>query len=298
MNGFTSVDLSRVPAPDIVERLDYEAVLADLIAELRSRWPAFDALVESEPAIKLAEVAAYLALNLRQRVNDAARAVMLPTATGADLDNLAALFDVARLVIDPGNAAAVPPRDAVFEDDASLRRRVQLALEAATAAGTKGRYLFYALGADPLVADAAVTSPSPGEVLISVLSRDEADWAPTPALIDAVNAVVQDEDVRALCDLVSVEAATIADYSITATLTFLPGASSEIAEATARANVDALIAERRMGRDVTRSALFAALHVEGVQNVNLVSPAADIVIGETGAARCAAVDLTAGGVDV
>lgn len=298
MSAFDQVDLSSLPAPDVVEALDFEVILADLLADLRTRWPEFDALLESDPAVKLSEMTAYLALMLRQRVNEAARAVMLPTAVGTDLDNVAALFDVGRQMIDEGDADATPPRAPVFEDDASLRRRVQLSLEAATAAGTKGRYLFYALGAHPLVADAAVTSPAPGEVLISILSRVADAWEPDEALLSAVNVVVQDEDIRALCDLVTVAAAGLLDYTIQAELTFLPGAAAEIALTTAQANVDALIAERRLGRDVTRSALFAALHVAGVQNVNLSHPAADIVVGETEAARCIGATLTAGGVDV
>ena len=37
---------------------------------------------------------------MRARVNDAARAVMLASATGHDLDHLAALFSVARMKIE------------------------------------------------------------------------------------------------------------------------------------------------------------------------------------------------------
>ena len=44
---------------------------------------------------------AYRELLIRQRVNDAARGVMLATASGTDLDNLAANFNVERLLITP-----------------------------------------------------------------------------------------------------------------------------------------------------------------------------------------------------
>ena len=49
---------------------------------------AFTALVESDPAWTILEVAAYRELLLRQRINDASRAVMLAFATGADLEHL------------------------------------------------------------------------------------------------------------------------------------------------------------------------------------------------------------------
>lgn len=299
MSGFTQVDLSKLPAPDVVEAVDYEAVLAALVADLRIRWPEFDALVESDAAVKLAEAVAYLKTLTDQRVNDAARAVLLATATGGDLDHIAANFSVERLVVDPGDAEAIPPIPPVFEADDGLRRRVQLALEAATAAGTKGRYLFYTLGASGLVADASISAHDPieGEITITVLSADENDWTPDAALIAAVDTVVQDEEVRQLCDTVHVEAATLINYAIDATVTYLPGAGAETAEALATERVNALIAGRRLGRDVTRSALFAALHVEGVHNVVLTAPAADVVVTEKQAARCTGVTLTNGGVD-
>ncbi|PJN94872.1 baseplate assembly protein, partial [Amaricoccus sp. HAR-UPW-R2A-40] len=103
MSGFGAIDLSRLPPPDVVERLDFETILgamkADLIARAPDLAPAL--ALESEPAVKILEVAAYRELLLRARINDAARAVMIATATGADLDHLAALFGVARFVLDP-----------------------------------------------------------------------------------------------------------------------------------------------------------------------------------------------------
>ena len=55
--------------------------------------------------------------------------------------------------------------------------------------------------------------------------------------------------------------------------------------------------QHRIGRDVTRSGIFAALHRPGVHNVDLTAPAADIVIDNVTAALCTAVTLTDGGVD-
>ncbi len=49
-------------------------------------------IVESDPAYKILEVAAYRELLLRQRVNDASKLYYWPNAKGSDLDHLAALF--------------------------------------------------------------------------------------------------------------------------------------------------------------------------------------------------------------
>lgn len=289
---FDAVDLGGLAPPDVVEALDFETVYAALQADLIARYPAFDALVESDPAIKVLQVAAYLEVLLRGRVNDAARSVLLASATAADLDQLAALFGVARLTLDPGNANAIPPILPVLEDDTALRRRVQLSLEAATAAGTAGRYLFYALGADGDVLDASVTSPRPGQVLITVLSR-QGDGVPNAALLAAVNNVVQSDQVRQLCDSVVVRGANLVEYAIDARFTYRPGAAAGVARAAAEANLAALLAQpARLGRTVARSELFAALHVEGVARVELVMPAQDIVLDATQAARATAINLT------
>ncbi len=80
---FTAVDLSRLPAPTIVETLDFDTIYGQMLAALQALVPTFDATVESDPVIKLLQVAAYREMLLRARVNDAARAVM-PAYTAAN----------------------------------------------------------------------------------------------------------------------------------------------------------------------------------------------------------------------
>ncbi|MEL6477619.1 MAG: baseplate J/gp47 family protein [Pseudomonadota bacterium] len=295
MSAFDAVNLDQLPAPQVLEALDYEAILQELLDDLAARFPEFDALVESEPGVKLAEVVAFHALQLRARVNDAAKSLLLAFAAGSDLDHLAANFSIARQVVTPADPVAVPPVPAVLEDDTALRRRVQLALEAATAAGTAGRYLFYSLSADGRVADAAITSPLPGDVLATVLST-EGDGTPDAALLQTVETALTDPEIRQLNDTILVAAATIIPFAIEATLFFKRGAAAEVAFNTATANLDRLLAEpARMGRDVRRSEIHAALHIEGVSRVDLIQPAADVVIAPTEAASVTTVTLTDGG---
>lgn len=298
MSGsFTAVDLSQLPAPAIVEPLDFETILGAMLLDLQARDMSFTALVESDPAFKILEVAAYRELVLRQRVNEAARGVMLAYALGADLDNLAALLGVVRLTIDPGNPSALPPVPPTLESDADLRRRVQLSIEGFSVAGPSGAYVFYALSADADVLDASATSPAPGDVLVSILSRTGNGAAPAP-LIAKVDAVLSAEDVRPLCDSVLVQSATIVNYQITATLRFFAGPDRSVVMAAAQAAVEAYAAaQRRIGRDVTLSGIFAALHQPGVQRVDLVAPANNIVISTTQASFCTAIALTDGGID-
>lgn len=294
--SFTAVDLSQLAAPDVVETLDYEAILAAMVADLQSRDPAFTALVESDPAFKILEVAAYRETLIRQRVNDGAKAVMLAYAGGADLDQIAANYNVERLVLDPGDPDAIPPVAPTLESDTALRRRVQLSFEGFSTAGPVGAYVFHALGADPDVLDVSVASPTPGDVVVSVLSR-QGDGTAAAGLISAVDAVLSSDTVRPLTDNVTVQSATIVTYSVTAVLTVLPGPDGSVVLAQAQAALDAYIAEtQRLGRDVTRSGLFAALHQPGVQNVSLTAPAADVVIADDEASFCTGTNVTLGGV--
>ncbi len=294
MSGFTAIDLSRIPAPAIVEPLDFEVILAAIKADLILRAPDLTAVIglESEPVVKLLEAFAYRELLMRARVNDAARAVLLPTATGADLDNLAAFFGVIRLLVTPANLLAIPPTPDVFETDTALRRRTQLALEGFSTAGPIGAYLFHTLSADGRVKDAAVASPSPGDVRVTVLST-EGTGTPTAPVLAAVTAALNAEDVRPLCDVVTVQAAAIVTYTVVASLAFFDGPDTAIVLAQAQAAVADVVAEaHRVGRAVRRSALFAALHQPGVEAVTLTLPAADITPTAVQAPWCTAITVT------
>ncbi len=297
----TPIDLSLLPPPAVVEPLDYESILAARKARLLELAPspqhaALSAVLalESEPLTQFLQETAYRELVLRARVNDAARACMLAWATGTDLDHLAALYGVTRLTVTPANPAAVPPAPAVMETDADFRRRVQLAPEGLTVAGSRGAYLFHALTADADVKDAHVSNPSPGVVRVAVLARTGDGTASAP-LLGTVAAALSADTVRPLCDSVDVVAATVIPYSIAATINVLPGPSPQAvldaAQAAAEALADAL---HTCGRDVTRSAIFAALHQPGALRVDLVSPAADIEIDPDEAPYCSAITLTLG----
>jgi phage-related baseplate assembly protein len=289
---FTAVDLSRLPAPDVIDPLDFETIYADAVAYMKTLMPDFESR-DSDPASKLLQTFAYFAQLLRQRVNDAARAVMPAYAVGADLDNIAALFGIARFEITPADAVLGIP--AVMESDADFRRRMVLAPEGYSVAGPEGAYIFHALSADADVLDASATSPSPGEVLVSVLARTAPGTA-SPDLLEAVAAYVSDETRRPLTDFVTVQSAEIVNYEVLAEITTFSGPDGSVVLDAARAKLDDYVASsHRIGRDITRSGVFAALHVEGVQNVVLTEPAADVIVTREQAPYCTGITLTYAG---
>lgn len=298
MARFTQINLSNLPAPAVVETLDFETIVQEMRDDLVARFPAIEGVIdlESEPARKLIEVFAFRETLMRARINSAARAVMMAYATGSDLDHIAAMFGVERFLITPADPGAVPPVEAVYETDDDLRRRTQLALEGFSTGGPSGAYIFHALSADADVLDASAISPVPGDVLVTVLSRT-GDGTASPELLAAVDAALNDEDVRPLCDAVSVQSADIVEYQIEAALLFDagPGPATVIAAAQAAAEAYAS-AQHRLGKDITISGIHAALHQPGVARVDLSSPAANIAISDEQAGYCTEIDLTDGGI--
>lgn len=261
----TAIDLSRLAPPEVIETLNYEEIRAQLMTALTDQIPE-QTLLASDPAVKVLEVAAYRELLLRQRVNDAAHAVMLAFATGSNLDHLGALFGVSR---------------AEGESDERYRARVPLSLESHSMAGTAGAYQFQAMSADARVRDVYVQSNTPGVVDITVLTESGSDTASVQA---AVSAHLNHEDIRPLTDQVQVSVVRPTNTLVEAHLYLNPGVS----EAQVRLAIDTALdvfnqQHTRLGKEVPHSAIIDMLHQGGVRKIKLLSPADDITPSVTGA---------------
>jgi phage-related baseplate assembly protein len=285
-----AVDLSRLPAPQVIEQLGFEAIKAAMLADFQARFADFDAILESDPAMKLIEVFAFRELLLRQNFNERAVSMLLPFAKGADLDNLAAFYRVTRLVVveaDPGAGIAEE-----LEADEALLRRVLLAPDSFSVAGPESAYVFHALSADGTIADASATMPTPGQVLVSLLSRT-GTGAASSEQIDAVEAVLTHDEVRPLTDEVIVASGTIVNFAIVATIQIASGPDQQLVRDAALDSLDRYLASRRrLGRLISASGIAGALQVEGVETVDLVSPAEDIAISRTQAGHVTAITVT------
>lgn len=256
--AFTKIDLSKLPGPAIIQEALLETVLAEIKADFLGRYDGQLLDLESEPVIKLLEVAAYREVILVNRINQGAAAVMVATSTGTDLDNLAAIIPLSRFE---------------GELDDAFRARIQLAPEGFSTAGSRGAYEFHAKSASPDVIDVYIGEPVPGSVDVYILGPDATASA---ALLTAVNDALSD-DVVPLNDLVTVKPFVHVDYSIEAHLTFSSGLGTELVREAAAAAVNGYVQERRkFGRSVTRAGIVGALVIEGVENVALISPVADV----------------------
>ncbi|MEO8643075.1 baseplate J/gp47 family protein [Pseudomonas sp.] len=301
MKTFTPIDLAQLPDPDVVEQIDYEQILAERKAYAVSLWPAEQQAevaatlaVESEPLTKLLQENAYREMLLRQRVNEASLANMLAKAKGKDLEQLAANVNVERLVVTPGNSAAVPPIVAVMESDDSLRERAQMAWEGLSTAGPRNSYILHARSADGRVADATAESPSPAVVVVTVQGLT-GDGSVDQALLSVVRQYLSDDDRRPVADRLTVQSAIVLPYQVDAVIYLATtGPEAEPIREAAQARLVTFISQRRrLGVEISESAIHAALHVEGVRKVVLHNWT-DLTPSEAEAAYCTGYTVSVG----
>jgi phage-related baseplate assembly protein len=287
---FDGVDLSRLPAPTVVEALDFESIRESALADLVAFYPQFSALTAADPAIKVTEYFCYRELLIRQRVNEASLANMLAFAIGSDLDQIGARKNLERFIIDPGNPAL--GIDPLLESDAEFRARIQTAPETYSVAGPIAAYVQLARNASSDVRYASAFSPAPCEMNVYIQSRFGNGTA-SPALIATVKAYLSDEDRRPAGDRLNVASATIKPFAIQATIRTFSGPAPEVVLATAQSRLDLWLRENeRLGRDITTDGIIAALRVDGVQKVNLISPLADVICSVSEAGHCTGINLT------
>lgn len=283
----SAVDLSALPAPEVVEPLEFEEIYAEELGTFRGfmgdNWTA---TLESDPVTKLLELGAYRKMGNRARVNDAAKAVLLAYARRSDLDQLAANVNLKRLVIQAEDTSTVPITPEVLEEDDALRERIQLVYEGLTTAGPRNSYILHARNASGLVADATAESPAPATVVVTVLGRDGAGEAPQ-SLLDLVYTYLSDDNIRPVGDRLIVQSAQVLPYQINAILHMVgTGSENETILAECRKRLAAWInPRRRVGAEIARSAIDAQLHIAGVRRVELVGWL-DIFPSQSQAAYC------------
>ncbi|BFM36237.1 baseplate J/gp47 family protein [Acinetobacter towneri] len=300
-----SVDFSQLAPPDIIDSLDFEAIFAERKAALIALFPddeqteITDTLNrESEPLTKFLEENAYRELILRNHINTSARALLLAYATENDLDQVGANFNVSRLVLKPADTTKTPPIAAVMESDDAFRERIQLAFDTLSVAGPEAAYKKFARDADGRVGDVSVISPQPAYITLTILQADALTGAASPELIQIVESAVTAEDVRPIGDRVTVQSAEIINYSINAKLYIGKDPEAATLLQQAISNVTAYATkQKRLGRSIRLSAIYAALHIDGVSRVELISPIADVVLTPAQASYCTSISVTIGGVE-
>lgn len=263
----------------IFEAISYDAILNRLKTEFLKRCPEFDALLESDPAMKILEVAAYQEMLLGFRIHEAIKSNLLNFATGEDLDHLVEFYSVKRVD---------------SESDEAFRKRIQTRIQAWSPAGSRDHYKFHTLQADSRVKDARADSPRPGLVRIAVLST-ENDGLTSDDLIQKVSNALQSDSVRVLTDTVEIVPCTITNIDVKAKVFLYPHTPETVLEEAKNQLEKAFEAQKSLGWDVSTSWITAHLFVEGIQKIELESPQNDIVIADDACAALKCQQLTFAG---
>jgi phage-related baseplate assembly protein len=308
MSRFAALDLSTLPDPSSIVDLDFNAIFEARLQELEAQLSeVFEPIkvaeimalarnIAASPMRYLNEAAAARELYLTNQINEAIRSVFLSMARSTDLDQIGANRGVVRKIVDETD-----PDNVIMESDETFRARIQLVIESYSPHGAEGSYVYWALDADDRIVDVAVYGPNhgldppipPAEPKMVVLSS-EGDGTADAALLQTVFENCTPDERRPVADKLTVISAEPVPYEIEAVLHVTSPAAAGAVLSAAQETADAFVGNRlRIGRKLYRTSLAAALSVEGVVDVVITKPAADLEIGPFEAPYCTSITLTA-----
>ena len=286
--------LPSLPQPQVIEELDYEAILARRMSgviragdELGLNLGDYIAQ-EFDISRILLEDASYAELLVRSRINQVYRAGLLWFASGPDLDHVADRHGVSRLEGEP---------------DEDLRERVRIKVRGSSAAGAQDWWRQHAMRADERVEDVAVTlipvgpdNQRRGLIELAILAQTP-DGIPSAEILENVRSVVTSRAVRTLGSSVRVVAETTKGFDVRARVWLRPDAPVTIADGLEARLRKAFARERGLGFDVAPSWIIAQLQAPGVQRVELEGFEAPLIVPETKAPRLETIEIEYRGYD-
>ena len=167
-------------------------------------------------------------------------------------------------------------------------------------AGSTAAYRYFALSADGRVADVSVISDKVNPYLLDIVitQSDHEVGTASQELIDIVQAALDPDTVRPVCDRPIVRSSIATTYQINARLYVAKNAENSLLLEAAEIRLNKYIEyTKRIGQSIRLSALYAALHVDGISRVELISPTADIAIDKFHHAYCSEKAIVIGGTE-
>ncbi|KAF1028206.1 MAG: hypothetical protein GAK37_02273 [Pseudomonas sp.] len=318
---------NQLAEPAIITVDEFEPLLAEfkafVIDYVASRAPQSaaklkESLDNESELLTLALEAFCVRLQTHERKYNARIKQMLAWwATGSNLDARLADMGLERQVLDPGDPAAFPPVPPTLESDDDARLRYYLAPHA-PAAGSRMQYRreVFTLGERPAVkvqstAAGVVTvtytfkpdgyaarikdgngrRTAPGEVRVTVLSR-EGDGTAASDLLEGVRWHFDRPDVRPETDLVTVQSAEIVPYKIRVVAKINAGPDSGLTQIEAQKLLQTYAdsCHRLEGR-VDPSWIDYAIHSAGATQLQILEPLQPIVTTAFQAPFCTGVEV-------
>ena len=266
------INIAALPKPGVLQELDFEVILAQNEADFKKLVPDWEKL-EGDVFALLLEAFAYRELYLRAEINRLAQAFFLSTTTGASLDNYATFYNVERFE---------------NESDEDFKMRILLSMADKSTAGSEETYKSFTFKADERVEDVVVLNGGAGVVEVYYFSTQTDD------AIDAnIEAMLNKKDVRPLTDKVEVKKAVQIPFEIEAELRVLPNQETSSIYANALKSLESgLKSLQKIGVDITLSEINDFLKVDGVKEVVIAKPTANVVVNPNEIGVCDATTLT------
>ena len=303
----STVDFSQLPEPNLIQELDYESIFNERKEKFIALYPATEQNQwrtilnrESDPVVKVLQENAYLELLYRNKCNADARSLLLAYAEGSDLDHLALTeYGLIRLIVTPADNSVVPPSPAIYESDERLRERCLLSFDGMNTAGSANAYRYFALSADGRVDGIKVKSDeeTPCFLDIVITQVDSENGAASAELIQIVQTALDPDTVRPVGDRPTVKSSIATNYQVEAVLYVGKNAEDALLLEAANIRLDKYIKNaQKNGESIYLSAIYAALHVDGIERVQIISPTADLVMDNYHHPYCTTKSITVGGV--
>jgi phage-related baseplate assembly protein len=319
MSRLSVINLAELKRMIVLESIDAENILNARMQRFKSLWLTYDPPnaaqydvgdLEFDPIKITQENSTFFELALRDRVNQAARAVTLAYAVGSDLDAIASRY--------PGGVPRLPD-----ERDDRYRRRVWLSPNVLSPHGTAESYVFWALTADPTLHDAsATTTEGTGKVYVTIMAesgsvadivwertndrltgefiqtRAEPVFNPTPTLqqIVDVRKYILDEARRGLTDEIHTYGPKITTINYKCRIWLFPNVSVDIAiTAIEQALAELVEKQRWIGYDHSRMEIDAALAQVGVHHAIIDEPVKDVMVDDRGVVKVGFIEVRLAG---
>ena len=326
MSRLSVINLAELPLMQVLENISSEQILDNRMQRFKALWFSYDppnaaqydvGPLEFDPIKITQENSTFFELAVRDRINQAARAVTLAYAVGGDLDAIASRYPGGVPRLDTNNDGIPDERDDRY------RRRVWLSPNVLSAHGTAESYVFWALTADPTLHDAsATTTEGTGKVYVTLMAesgslsnliwnrtndkltgeflstRAEPVFNPTPTMeqIVDVRKYILDEARRGLTDEIITNAPAITVVNYKCRIWLFPNVSVDIAIPAIEQSITALLEKQRwIGYDHSRMAIDAALAQPGVHHAVIDEPVKDVMVGDKGVVKVGIIEIRLAG---
>jgi phage-related baseplate assembly protein len=262
-------ELAHLPTPQLIEVLDYEALLNAAVARLKQQFDnagiVYDVpTLEGTPARMLMREAAYKEENMRVRINEAARSVLLAYASGTNLDHL---------------VAPITERMVGEADDRLVTRYLKL-LKGSSTGGTPERYEALAMEVDLNVADARAYTLGKSPLVYVAITSANAGGVADSFLINDVQTHLDQSHIRLINDKLQVRAAVRQIVDIEANVWIKERTPQSVVDGLASNLRQAWAEDQEIGYDLTLSYITAHLTRRGVHRVELVTPTSHVIASE------------------